>query len=150
MNISLNENVNYTTFEKGDILFREGESAEGFYIIAEGRVACAKNNEGRFVVVNVAGDKSIVGEDSVLCGSHDHQYGAVALEKTEAVKVETSDVLAVVNSKSEWIKNILENISDKIRNTNNLIAEHRIEDDRLCGGEPLSEEELALIKNKLG
>lgn len=154
MNTSLgslgDDDLDTPSFDAGDILFREGDEADAFYIVLTGKVARAKNSGGRLVVVGVENDKCLVGEDSVLGGLKHHEYGAVALGKTETVRIESSKVQAVIGSQSEWIKNILENISNKVRNTTLLVAGHRLEDDRLYGGDPLNDEQIALIKKALG
>lgn len=150
MDISLNENLKYEVFEKGDVVFQEGDKTNAFFIVIKGRIVCAKKNSDRMVVIFVAKEKDLVGEDSVLGNSGVHDYGAMALEKSELVRIEASDVACSIENQSEWIKNILENLSDKIKGATDLIAEHRIEDDRIVGVEPLSEELIAFIKTNLG
>ncbi|MEX0798355.1 MAG: cyclic nucleotide-binding domain-containing protein [Bacteriovoracaceae bacterium] len=150
MTISLNENFKSEIFEKGDVLFQEGDKTSAFFIVVKGKVICAKKSSDRFVVVYLAKDKELVGEDSVFRNLGKHDYGAIALEKSELVRVESSDVYASVGNQSDWVRNILENLSDKVRDTADLIVDHRIEDDRLTGEEALSEEVFALIKKSLG
>lgn len=144
------EQLKGVTLPAGGVLFREGDAASAFYIVKNGKIACVKKSDGRMVVIFVAGDKELVGEDSILSGSKAHDYGALALEECEVIRIDRKEVDSVVSAHSDWIKKILENISGKIKNTAGLIAEHRIEDDRLYGGEALSDETIALIKTKLG
>lgn len=150
MDISLNENLKYEAFEQGDVVFQEGDKTSAFFIVIKGRVVCAKKSSDRLVAVYLAKEKDLVGEDSVLGNSGHYDYGAMALEKSELVRIEASDVACSIKNQSEWIKNILENLSGKIKGSTDLIAEHRIEDDRIWGAEPLSEELMALIKSNLG
>ncbi len=142
-------NANQAAYERGDVLFEEGDPADTFYIVKSGRVACAKKGSDRLVIINIAGEGDLVAEETVLSFHKQYEYSAVALAHCRVVKVDAVDAQKVVRSKGEWIGNILANLGEKIKNTTELISEHRIEDDRLYGGVALSEEDLALVKNQL-
>ena len=135
-------------YSRGDVVFLEGQAAKRFYIVQSGRVACVKKHD-RLVVTYIAGKGDFVAEETVLGFRRKHDHSAVVLEDCELVEVPAEDVQKIVNSKSEWIRNILVNMSEKIKNTSDSITEHRIEDDRLYKGESLKEEDYALIQNKL-
>lgn len=135
-------------FSRGDVVFLEGQSAKSFFIVQSGKVACVKRHD-RLVVTYIAGVGDLVAEETILGFKKNYEHSAIVLEDCELVAVSAEDAQKVVNSKSEWIKNILVNMSEKIKNTSDSITEHRIEDDRLYKGEPLREEDYALIQNKL-
>ena len=54
-----------------------------------------------------------------------------------------------INASSDWVKNILFDISDKVAKTTEIIAEHRIIDDRFNGGKLFSDEEEVMIRKSL-
>ena len=149
MSILLNGGENVEKFSKGDILFKEGALPEHFYLILSGNVTCFKKHNDRLVPVFTAGEKEIVGEDCVLADSNKYFYSAVVMEDSQLVKIEKSEVYEFLNLQKDWIKNILKNISDKINHTTEIIAEHRILDNRLVGEIEFSDDQEAKLKKDL-
>jgi CRP-like cAMP-binding protein len=149
MDILLNNNEETVDFEKDSVIFREGDIPEVFYIILSGSVRCLKWKDKRLSPIFTATQGDIVGEDCVLSDSNKHFYSAVALSNCRLIRVEKNDVFKYLNSQSPWVRMILDNLSEKIQQTTDVIAEHRIIDDSLLKNVDFSQEEEVLFKGKL-
>jgi CRP-like cAMP-binding protein len=149
MNILLNNSDEACEFEKDSVIFKEGDIPEAFYIVRSGSVRCLKWNDNRLSPVYTATEGDIVGEDCVLSDSNKYFYSAVALSNCCLIRVEKNDVFKYLNSQSSWVRMILDNLSEKIQHTTDVIAEHRIKDDSLLKNIDFSEEEEVLFKGKL-
>lgn len=149
MSILLEDNENIESLVKGDILFKEGDIPEFFYLIVSGKITCIKKHNDRLVPVFTASEKEIVGEDCVLADSSKYFYSAVVMEDSEVIKIEKSEVYKFLSTQKEWVGNILKNISGKIQHTTDIIAEHRILDDKLLSDVDFSESLEAQLRQKL-
>src|SRR5690554_2481389 len=110
--ISLSEGVEYETIEEGEVLFKEGEPVSSFYLVSSGKVVRAKTVDSRIVFVGVAEAGELIAEETVMGGYQRHLYGAVALERSEVCVLSRREALSVVGSKSDWVQNILKNMSE--------------------------------------
>ena len=149
MSILLNGSEDIEKFEEGDILFKEGDLPEVFFLIVSGKVTCLKKSNDRLVPVFTASEQEIVGEDCVLADSNKYFYSAVAMEECSVIRIEKSEVFKFLSTQKEWISNILKNISGKIQHTTDLIAEHRIIEDKLLGDVDFTEAMEAQLRKKL-
>jgi len=149
MNISLNSFSHTESFKKDDVIFKEGDLPEHFYIVETGLVRCLKWHDKRLVPIMTAGEGELVGEDCVLSDSNKYFYSAVALEDCSLVVINKMDVFTYLNAQSPWVRNILDNMSEKIQHTTELIAEHRISDESLLKNVEFTQEEEVTFKNKL-
>ena len=74
-----------TRFEEGQLIFHEGDSANRFYLIQEGRVAIETETKERSVLpIQIIGPGEVLGW-SWLFPPYDWQFDARALEPTKAV-----------------------------------------------------------------
>jgi CRP-like cAMP-binding protein len=149
MSLLLNNEFDVLDLKKGDVLFKEGDLAEYFYLISEGKVCSFKLRDGRVIPLFVANDKQLVGEETILKDDTHHNYIAVALEDSFLVKVSKSSVFEFLNSNSEWMKNILGDISTKLTKMYETAKEHKIVDSELFGMSQLLEEDEILLKKSL-
>jgi CRP-like cAMP-binding protein len=149
MNISLNSFSNSESFEKNDVIFKEGDLPDKFYLVESGLVRCLKWSDKRLIPVLTVGEGELIGEDCVLSDSNKYFYSAVALENCKLIAIDKSDVFAYLNSQSPWVKSILDNMSGKIQHTTDLIAEHKLSGESLLKNRDFSEEEEVLLRSKL-
>jgi CRP-like cAMP-binding protein len=149
MDILLDNSDESCEFIKDSVIFKEGDIPEAFYIIKSGSVRCLKWNDKRLSPVFTATEGDIVGEDCVLSDSNKYFYSAVALSNCSLIRVEKNDVFKYLNSQSPWVRMILDNLSEKIQHTTEVIAEHGIKDDALLKNLDFSQEEEVLFKGKL-
>lgn len=149
MNLSLNSDVKYETIKKGEVLFKEGKKIEDCFIIAKGKVALVKTFDKRETVFYVAKEQELFGEDCVVSDYKEYYYSAIAMTDCELIRLSASEMKAVIGAHSEWIGNILNNISGKINNSIEMISEHRITDNELYAGLSISDDDMIAIKKAL-
>ncbi len=149
MDILLDSDIETLVYEKDSVIFKEGDAPESFYIVETGSVRCLKWNDKRLSPVFTASSGEMVGEDCVLSDSNQYFYSAVALIQCRLIKIDKNDVFKYLNSQSPWVRMILDNLSEKIQHTTDVIAEHRIIDDSLLKNIDFSEAEEVTFKNKL-
>lgn len=149
MNISVNSYTHSESYEKGDIIFKEGDLPDKFFIIESGAVRCFKWSDKRLVPILTVSSGELIGEDCILSDFDEYFYSAVALDDCKLIVVSKSDVYSYLGDQSPWVKNILDNMSGKIQHTTELIAEHKISDESLLRGREFSEKEEVDLRNKL-
>ena len=149
MNISLNENIKTEKFNKDEVLFKEGELPDSFFIVISGSVMTLKWFDGRLTPIYTATEEDIVGEDCVFSDNGEYFYSAIAIEDSEVIRIQKADVFKYLNSQSAWVRKILQNISEKIEHTSEVIAEHRILDSGLLANSEFTAEQEAKYKSKL-
>ena len=75
--------IEYKSFDKGDVLFEQGEPSKGIYLIKTGRVRIQKSfSGGRYKTIVIFQDNNFFGDLSVL-EKRPHSAAAVALTPTE-------------------------------------------------------------------
>lgn len=76
----------WTRFDKGSVIFHQGETANRFYLIEEGNVEleAATNSGGRRVVAGIIGPQEVLGW-SWLFEPYEWQFTARALSETTAI-----------------------------------------------------------------
>lgn len=55
-------------YNAGDVIFREGDLADGVYLICDGTVKIVKNEDGKETVFTTMGEDAIFGEMAVIDG----------------------------------------------------------------------------------
>ena len=81
------------TCQKGTVLFREGQSARGIFLLCEGRVRLSICSEsGRRMTVRVAGPGEVLGLSAAVSGGR-HELTAEALEGVQVAAVRRKDLL---------------------------------------------------------
>lgn len=133
MNISLNSNVTYKSIKKGELLFRENEPCEYFYILCSGSICIFKESNNRIIPFHVHTKNELIGEESVFKGHY--LYNATALEDSELAILESNDLNKYLDANSLWIKNILNEISTRISSSISSLVEHKIVDNELFEGD---------------
>jgi len=80
-------------FPRGTVLFREGQSARGIYLIVEGRVRLTVCSEsGRRMVLRTASSGEILGLSAALAGRL-YEITAEAIENVEVAEIRRKDLL---------------------------------------------------------
>lgn len=131
---------------KGDLIFSKGEKSKYAFILNKGRVACfLKSKDKRIIPIQGAMQGAIFGEDAILSELGRYEYYAVALEDSSVTLIPRQDVFSVLNESSDWVKSILFNISNRVHATIEVVADHKLVDDKLFGEQPFSQQEEKLI-----
>ena len=109
------------TYEKGAVLFRQGDQSDGVYQIHSGSVVVVKEFEGEKVVLGRIGSGEFLGEMGVL---EDLERSATAIVE-DAVDAEVFDpaaFLTLVSSNSDLALNLLRRLSARLRDMNNQLV----------------------------
>jgi CRP-like cAMP-binding protein len=110
-------------FEEGEALFREGEDANSFFLIREGRIALELSAPGiETVTLQTCGEDEVVGW-SWLIGPNRWRYTGRATCLTRALEMEGSCIRAKCDKNHEFGYELLERFSK--------VLAHRLESTRL-------------------
>lgn len=147
----LGNNKDYAAkqIEQGTIIIKEGSEVENLVLVKSGEVACVTLANDRLVPVGFIQGAGLISEESVFSETKASSYTAVAMTNATIVEIPKGDIEKVLDSSSDWIRRLLKDMSDKINNTSDVLAEHRIIDDRFNAGKPFTSEEEAMIRNSL-
>lgn len=146
MNISLSPHVRIVG--KDEILFKEGEDATKLVLVRSGAVLAVKASKERLVPVFSAGPRQVLGEEAVLARVP-HTFSAVVTEEAEIVEVNADDVRAVLKEAPHWIGQLFATLGERVVETSEALAEHRIINPRLSGGSELPPQEENRLKKLL-
>jgi CRP-like cAMP-binding protein len=137
-----------TVLHKDDVLFREGDVADTIYLVKQGRILRLKRSGERLVAVGTAGEREVVGEEGLLRGLP-HGYSAVATEETQVVTVQGALIEGALGTAPPWMRELFKTLAERYAGTAEAIAEHRISDAALGGGEELPPQEENRLKKLL-
>ncbi len=102
-------------FNKGEVIFSEGDAGHGFFVIAEGRVKIFKvSAEGKEHILHIYGPGQPFGEVPVFAGQK-FPANAQALEKTRALFLPRSAIVDLVAANPSLALNMLAVMSQKLR-----------------------------------
>lgn len=108
---------------KGEVLFLEGQPAEGFYIVAEGRVKVFRlSPQGREQILHVVGAGGSLAEAALFAGST-YPASAEALEPSTVVFFPREDFARLLRSRAELALNLIGAMARKLREFAGLIEE---------------------------
>jgi CRP-like cAMP-binding protein len=94
-------------FKKGDIVFREGDPCDYFYIIQKGRVKCFKQSPSGKRLIILIGKRYETLNAAVLFGGHPHIFCAMAMEETVLLRVDRSIYLSWVQENPAVLQKVL-------------------------------------------
>ncbi len=108
-------------FDKGEVLFREGESADSLFNIAHGRVKIAKAAaEGREVILEIFGPGDPVGAVAVY-EEIPYPATATALEPTLCLKTPSADLFKLLETHPSLVRGLLSALNFRlVKLTNQL------------------------------
>ena len=102
-------------FNKGQVIFSEGDAGKGFFVISQGRVKIFKvSAEGKEHILHIYGPGQPFGEVPVFAGQK-FPASAQALEKTTALFLPRSAIVDLVAANPSLALNMLAVMSQKLR-----------------------------------
>ncbi len=109
------------TYDKGAVLFRQGDQSDGVYQIHSGSVVVVKEFEGEKVVLGRVGSGEFLGEMGVL---EDLERSATAIveEPVDAEVFDPTAFLTLVSGNSDLALNLLRRLSSRLRDMNNQLV----------------------------
>jgi CRP/FNR family cyclic AMP-dependent transcriptional regulator len=102
--------------QKGDLLFKEGDSSNAMYLIRSGMVRIFKKKGDQQIEIDTLRSGQIVGEMAFLDGNP-RSAGAEALMETELVEISKSIYDSTMVQVPEWLKVLLKAIVARLRST---------------------------------
>jgi len=106
---------------KGKVIFSDGEEANGFYAIAEGRIKIYKlSPEGKEQILHVFGPGEAFGEVPVFSGRHFPAY-AEAIEPSLVLFFPKEKFISLIKSEPMLALGMLADLSRRLRYFANLI-----------------------------
>jgi len=136
----MNSNNDSINFEGGEVIYCEGEKADDLFILESGQVIVVKEIEKRLVPIAIANEKDFLGE-MCLFGENLRSETAITIGPTRLIKLKQADLSGQVNLCPDWANQVLMTIAERLGHANNTIRDHKIFDERLCGGKILGAQE---------
>ncbi len=102
------------TYQRGTVLFREGQTARAVYLLCEGRVrlsVCSEN--GRRMTLRTASPGEILGLSAVLAGGS-YQVTAEVVNPVQAAEVRRKDLLPFLHQHSEVCLQVVNLLSEDL------------------------------------
>ncbi|MBT7608589.1 MAG: cyclic nucleotide-binding domain-containing protein [Bacteriovoracaceae bacterium] len=113
--------------KKDQVLFVEGESSAYLYIVVRGKIRIVKELESKFIPISVVGEKSFIGELSMFSDDV-RSASAIAMETTSVLMIKKSDIRKVLKSCPDWVSEIMQTLSGRLRGGLDILREHNIVD----------------------
>jgi len=111
------------TFRSGEVIFHRDDPGQVLYMIKEGKVKiCIISPDGQEVSLTVFGKGEVFGEFALLDGLP-RSADAVALEKVECYTLQRSDFQNAILKNPKIAILVLEAMSKRLRNTNNMVED---------------------------
>ncbi|ABW67906.1 Crp/Fnr family transcriptional regulator [Desulfosudis oleivorans] len=102
-------------FEKGEMIFSDGQKADGFYVVAQGRIKVFKVSlDGKEQILHIFGPGEPVGEVPVFAGSA-FPAGAAALEKSLLLFFPKTVFVRLLEENTPLVLNMLAVLSRRLR-----------------------------------
>jgi len=109
------------TFQKGEIIFFQGDILDKLYVIHEGKVKVSRVSEqGREQIIRVLGPGDFLGE-LVLFAPSPANNSAEALEETVVCEVQSTKIKELMLSSSQIALRVLEEVSQRLEQAENLV-----------------------------
>ncbi|GAC1460084.1 MAG: hypothetical protein PVSMB4_19130 [Ktedonobacterales bacterium] len=110
-------------FHTGDIIFHRGDPGQVLYVIRDGKVKiCLTSPDGQEVALAVLGAGECFGELALLDGQP-RSAAAVAIEPVEAYTLMRSDFIAAVNRHPRIAIQVMNVLSHRLRQTDEMIED---------------------------
>ncbi len=123
-------------FERGDIVFREGDDADAMFVIEEGKVAIVKNWRKQQYVLHDLSAGDAFGEMSLI-DMHTRSASVFIIEPSQLLRITTSTILALYQQDLEQFAllqmNLGREVSRRLRATDERLFQWRV------AGEPEQE-----------
>jgi len=102
-------------FNKGEIIFSEGDEGNGFFVIAEGRVKVFKvSTEGKEQILHIFGPGQPFGEVPVFTGQR-FPANAQAIDKIRVLFLPRASIIDLISANPSLALNMLAIMSKKLR-----------------------------------
>ncbi len=115
-------------FNKGDVIFNEGDTFDRLYIVNGGSFKIFRHNkEGKEQILYVLGDGEFIGDINLL-KKDIFTFSAVALEKTYMCTIKKDDFDALMKQHPDMYHSVLESAYDRIVSLEQLVQTLTVKD----------------------
>lgn len=113
---TLVEGSRLSTFQKGEVLFHEGEEMAGVRLIVSGKAKlCATDSEGKEMVLDIIHDGDLVGESAILDEHARFSFTAVALKPGSLRFIPRQIVVSVLERHPDMLVNVANVLQEKLK-----------------------------------
>jgi len=118
---ALSKAAQLRTYRRGEVIVRQGQPGESFFVIVRGRVAVTVlSPEGREVVLNTLGEGDHFGEMALL-DDEPRSASVVAQERSELALLSRDVFFELLRSNFVLTKGLLRSFSRRLRRANSTI-----------------------------
>ena len=118
----------YRELAKGETLFREGDDAATFFVVARGRIKVFKESiDGRELIIKTMREGDLVGEAASLAGVP-YPATAQALADAAAVEIPRREFVALVTREPELALNIIAALSARLHQISDVLEKLTLKD----------------------
>jgi CRP/FNR family transcriptional regulator, cyclic AMP receptor protein len=110
------------SFQRGDVVFAEGDEAEHLYVVRKGRIAIANRNIDRESLLALMAEGDLFGEMALFDGQGRSAL-ARALEPSEVVSVPFAVMRAELEGDAEALWNVVKLLVKRIRSADEALAD---------------------------
>lgn len=107
------------SFDKGEVIVREGQFGRNFYVIRKGLVEVLKKQGGKDVPITVLGPTEFFGEMSLLDVETGKHTATIRAVEPTVVRVMTKDDFeGYLNTLTPGVRNLLRGLANRLSDTN--------------------------------
>jgi len=117
--VQMNEEI--ISFPAGVWIFKEGQKADGYYQIEEGKVAVLKSSNQKEKLITTLGKGDIFGEMAIVDGKP-RSASIKTLTKTKLVFISTAEFKKRLDSLDPWAVSLIKTLSSRLRKTTDDLA----------------------------
>lgn len=109
-------------FDKGDIIFHEGDPADRIHFLVHGRVKIVKSAGGRDVILEILGPGEPVGAVAVF-ERKPFPAGAVTLEPSSILSIPERELFGLLEKRPEMMRHLLAGLTYRLIMVNKRLAD---------------------------
>ena len=107
---------------KNDVLHREGETCEEITIVSEGKIKIVSYSfSGKEIVFNELGKNQIFGNNLLFSSEPNYKGDVISVDKSIVVTIKKDDLITLLSSNKEFLKEYLKIQSDFGKSLNSRI-----------------------------
>jgi CRP-like cAMP-binding protein len=109
-------------YEKGEVIFHEGDPADRMYFVHVGRVKIVKSAGGRDVILEILGPGEPVGAVAVF-ERRPFPAGAITLEPSSILSIPEREFFTLLESRPEMMRLVLAGLTYRLMMVNKRLAD---------------------------
>jgi signal transduction histidine kinase len=120
------------SFQKGDVIFREGDAGDSMFLVEQGSVSVHTSKEGKQeLALATFASGEFFGEMSMIDGGP-RSARAVAEEPTRLRELRLPELQRLVEQQPQIMHNLLRIISTRLRDVNRRFIEHIVQQEKMA------------------